>query len=118
MLKSHWSPRYCILVIYMHAGLSQAKKEPANGKGETKWKQLQHHGVVFPPEYEPHGVPLQYDGEDIKLSPEQVSSPTAHLAATLQHLESMQVTLECCESASGRRIEGHVTRTPSSVTAG
>ncbi len=51
---------------------TQAKKEPANGKGDKKWDTLEHHGVVFPPEYEPHGVPLVYDGEEVQLTPAQV----------------------------------------------
>ncbi len=38
-------------------------------KGGKKWATLVHHGVVFPPPYEPHGVPLVYDGEPVKLDP-------------------------------------------------
>ena len=37
-------------------------------KGAKKlWTTLEHNGVVFPPPYEPHGVPLVYDGEDVHL---------------------------------------------------
>jgi len=36
---------------------------------EIKWQTLSHHGVVFPPEYEPVGAPLVYDGEKIVLPP-------------------------------------------------
>ena len=35
------------------------------------WKTLEHNGVVFPPDYEPHGVPLTYDGQDVKLLPHE-----------------------------------------------
>lgn len=28
-----------------------------------KWKTLEHNGVLFPPDYQPHGVPLIYDGK-------------------------------------------------------
>ena len=35
------------------------------------WKTLEHNGVVFPPPYEPHGVPLTYDGQDVKLLPHE-----------------------------------------------
>ena len=28
--------------------------------------------MLFPPEYEPHGVPLVYDGEKVALTPEEV----------------------------------------------
>ncbi|GAA5964107.1 hypothetical protein JCM8115_005343 [Rhodotorula mucilaginosa] len=38
--------------------------------GEEKWKTLEHHGVMFPPEYEPHGVRMKYNGKEIQLSPE------------------------------------------------
>ena len=46
-------------------------------KGAKKlWTTLEHNGVVFPPPYEPHGVPLVYDGEDVHLLPheEEVAS--------------------------------------------
>ncbi len=37
----------------------------------VQWKTLEHNGVVFPPAYEPHGVPLTYDGQDIVLLPHE-----------------------------------------------
>lgn len=40
-------------------------------KGEPKWSTLVHHGVLFPPEYEPHGVRMLYDGKPVDLTPEQ-----------------------------------------------
>lgn len=51
------------------------------GKGKddsVKWKTLVHSGVLFPPEYEPHGVQMLYDGRPIDLTPEQeeVACPT------------------------------------------
>uniref|UniRef100_A0A7S1TDG0 DNA topoisomerase I n=1 Tax=Compsopogon caeruleus TaxID=31354 RepID=A0A7S1TDG0_9RHOD len=36
---------------------------------EIKWSTLEHHGVLFPPAYKPHGVPLVYDGHEIFLDP-------------------------------------------------
>jgi DNA topoisomerase I len=36
-----------------------------------KWKSLEHHGVIFPPDYIPHSIPMYYDDEPIKLTPEQ-----------------------------------------------
>lgn len=41
----------------------------SKGKGGLKWSTLVHHGVVFPPPYEPHGVPLVYDGRPVQLEP-------------------------------------------------
>eukprot|EP00168_Porphyra_purpurea_P015508 TRINITY_DN4791_c0_g1_i12.p1 TRINITY_DN4791_c0_g1~~TRINITY_DN4791_c0_g1_i12.p1 ORF type:complete len:505 (+),score=184.84 TRINITY_DN4791_c0_g1_i12:153-1667(+) len=39
-------------------------------EGEVKWTTLEHNGVFFPPEYEPHGVPLLYAGKELYLPPE------------------------------------------------
>lgn len=40
------------------------------------WKTLLHNGVVFPPRYLPHRVPMQYDGKPVRLGPcaEEVAS--------------------------------------------
>ena len=35
-----------------------------------KWTTLEHNGVMFPPDYVPHGVKMKYDGKPITLSPE------------------------------------------------
>ncbi|KAJ1883531.1 DNA topoisomerase 1 [Coemansia sp. RSA 486] len=35
----------------------------------AKWTTLEHHGVLFPPEYVPHGIPISYAGAKIKLPP-------------------------------------------------
>ncbi|GAA6010283.1 hypothetical protein JCM11491_006248 [Sporobolomyces phaffii] len=40
------------------------------GDNETKWKTLEHNGVLFPPEYEPHGVKMKYNGKQVELAPE------------------------------------------------
>ncbi|KAJ2897417.1 DNA topoisomerase 1, partial [Coemansia aciculifera] len=34
-----------------------------------KWSTLEHFGVMFPPEYEPHGLPLIYRGQKIAMHP-------------------------------------------------
>uniref|UniRef100_A0A7S3A1E7 DNA topoisomerase I n=1 Tax=Rhodosorus marinus TaxID=101924 RepID=A0A7S3A1E7_9RHOD len=36
---------------------------------EHRWQSLSHHGVLFPPLYEPVRVPLIYNGEEIVLHP-------------------------------------------------
>ena len=33
----------------------------------VKWKTLEHNGVVFPPDYEPHGVKMLYDNEPVDV---------------------------------------------------
>ena len=58
---------------------SEAPKRPKTNRSETgakkgaviMWKTLEHKGVLFPPEYEPHGVPLVYDGQEVKLLPHE-----------------------------------------------
>jgi DNA topoisomerase I len=37
--------------------------------GKHKWKTLTHNGVLFPPEYVPHGKPLKYGDDEIQLKP-------------------------------------------------
>jgi DNA topoisomerase-1 len=39
------------------------------GKEVKRWKTLQHNGVMFPPEYVPHNIPLVVKGTDVKLPP-------------------------------------------------
>ncbi|CAO3679326.1 unnamed protein product [Umbelopsis ramanniana] len=52
--------------------------------GLTKWNELEHNGVLFPPAYEPHGIKMKYDGKPISLSPEaeEVASFFAALIET------------------------------------
>lgn len=38
--------------------------------GKKKWETLFHNGVLFPPEYKPHNIPLKYKDEYIKLNEE------------------------------------------------
>ncbi|CDS10066.1 hypothetical protein LRAMOSA02743 [Lichtheimia ramosa] len=49
-----------------------------------KWTKLEHNGVLFPPDYVPHGVKMKYDGKPISLSPEaeEVASFYAALLET------------------------------------
>ncbi len=39
--------------------------------GEKRWTKLHHSGVLFPPEYEVHGVKMLYEGKPVDLTPEQ-----------------------------------------------
>lgn len=47
------------------------------------WRYLEHPGVVFAPPYIPHGVPLYYDGNPVKLTPEQEEVATFYAAMPL-----------------------------------
>jgi DNA topoisomerase-1 len=40
-------------------------------KGTQRWTTLSHNGVMFPPPYEPHGLPIHYEGVEFKLTPEE-----------------------------------------------
>ena len=39
------------------------------GGNKKKWDTFEHNGVMFPPEYVPHGIPVLYKGSSVKLSP-------------------------------------------------
>ena len=43
-------------------------QEPPPG---CQWSTMQHAGVSFPEPYEPHGIKLLYDGEEVDLTPAQ-----------------------------------------------
>jgi len=45
-----------------------------------KWRFLEHNGVIFPPKYEPHGVKMKYDGQEVDLNDEQESVATMYAA--------------------------------------
>lgn len=51
-------------------GRSSSRKSK-EGEGKEMWKTLRHAGVLFPPEYEPHGVKMLYDGKPVDLTPDQ-----------------------------------------------
>lgn len=38
-------------------------------KGDKKWSTFIHNGVLFPPLYEPHKIPIKYNGIDVILPP-------------------------------------------------
>jgi DNA topoisomerase-1 len=55
-----------------------------NRDDTIKWNSLVHNGVLFPPDYEPHGVKMKYKGKEVELSPnsEEVASFYAALIGT------------------------------------
>ena len=56
-------------------------RAPAEKKSSTKkpmWATLEHHGVLFPPEYVPHGIKMRYDGAEVELTPDQEEIATMY----------------------------------------
>lgn len=55
----------------------------AKGGNQVMWTTLKHSGVLFPPEYEPHGIKMLYDGKPVDLTHEQeVRAPKQRHAFT------------------------------------
>lgn len=40
-------------------------------KGDKRWSSLSHNGVLFPPEYVPHGISIQYEGQKFEMTPDE-----------------------------------------------
>jgi len=83
------------------SGKKKKKQRPASGgggggggAGEKKWTTLSHHGVLFPPEYEPHGVRMLYDGKPVDLTPEQEEVATMFAAMRGTEYEAKQTFLD------------------------
>ena len=55
-----------------------------------KWTTLEHSGVYFPPEYEPHGVKLIYDGQELDLEPEAEEVASFYAAMIESDYTSME----------------------------
>lgn len=52
-----------------------------------KWTTLEHNGLYFPPLYEPHGIPILYEGREVHLEPdaEEVATFFAGILGTDHH---------------------------------
>jgi len=50
----------------------------APAAADVKWTTLSHAGILFPPEYVPHGVRMLYDGQPVGLTPEQEEVATLY----------------------------------------
>mmetsp|Transcript_6100 Transcript_6100/g.12788 ORF Transcript_6100/g.12788 Transcript_6100/m.12788 type:complete len:734 (-) Transcript_6100:124-2325(-) len=51
--------------------------EPPDG---AQWSTMEHAGVSFPEAYEPHNIPLLYDGEPVRLGPAEEEAATFYAA--------------------------------------
>ncbi|KAK8937357.1 DNA topoisomerase 1 [Platanthera zijinensis] len=50
---------------------SKSSNAPPGSGGGWKWTTLEHHGVIFPPPYKPHGIKMLYNGQPVDLTHEQ-----------------------------------------------
>ena len=57
----------------------RASPGPSKSK-DKKWTTLAHGGVLFPPDYEPHGVRMLYEGRPVDLTPDQEEVATLFAA--------------------------------------
>ncbi|KXZ56848.1 hypothetical protein GPECTOR_1g765 [Gonium pectorale] len=74
------------------SGAKRSKREPGSSKsGQTMWSTLRHCGVLFPPEYEPHGVKMLYDGKPVDLTPDQ--EEVATMFAVMKDTDYMKKTV-------------------------
>lgn len=49
----------------------RARERNTNQGKDVKWNTLEWKGLLFPPEYQPHGVKMLYDGQPVTLTPAQ-----------------------------------------------
>lgn len=61
--------------------------EGQDNDGTVKWTSLEHNGVYFAPAYQPHSVPMLYDGQPLQLEPsaEEVATFFAGVLGTDHH---------------------------------
>ena len=56
------------------SNIEENNKEDSENENEnetTRWKHLEHNGVLFPPSYIPHNIKILYKNSPIDLNPEQ-----------------------------------------------
>uniref|UniRef100_A0A7S2QFU8 DNA topoisomerase I n=1 Tax=Zooxanthella nutricula TaxID=1333877 RepID=A0A7S2QFU8_9DINO len=62
----------------------------SGARGAKKWDSFEHHGLMFAPDYEPHGIPIKYDGKEVKLEIEAEEIATywcSCMGTTYEHKE-------------------------------
>ena len=69
-------------------------------KSARKWKTLRHNGVLFPSPYEPHNIPIKYDGNDIPLVPHAEEMATLYAKC----LDTEYVTNDISLGKDGRLL--------------
>jgi DNA topoisomerase-1 len=57
---------------------SDINQSGGSKNNKIKWTTLKHNGVLFPPPYTPHNIPVKYLNTDVKLTPEQEEAATMY----------------------------------------
>merc|ERR1712060_793129 len=39
-------------------------------RGAKKWDHFEHHGLLYAPDYEPHGIVIKYEGKKVEMNRE------------------------------------------------
>lgn len=53
-----------------HKYINSSVQKGGAKKSKKKWDTLEHSGVMFPPPYEPHGIPIKYMDDELYINPE------------------------------------------------
>ncbi|GBE60860.1 DNA topoisomerase i [Babesia ovata] len=78
----------------------------------SHWDYLEHNGMIFTPEYQPHGIPIKFKGEVVTLTPdlEEVATFWAQSIGT-PYEESDIYKRNFWETFLGMLPKGHIIRT-------
>ena len=60
------------------------------GSSKKKWTTLSHNGVMFPPPYVPHKVPIIYNGQAVPLDPEPEEIATIYAKFVLASSDNLK----------------------------
>ena len=61
-------------------------------ESETKWKKMEHNGLLMAPKYEPHGVKILFKGNEIELEPFQEELATFWAGLANNDLSEKKIT--------------------------
>eukprot|EP00427_Karlodinium_veneficum_P051801 CAMPEP_0169361722 /NCGR_PEP_ID=MMETSP1017-20121227/30508_1 /TAXON_ID=342587 /ORGANISM="Karlodinium micrum, Strain CCMP2283" /LENGTH=760 /DNA_ID=CAMNT_0009459157 /DNA_START=21 /DNA_END=2303 /DNA_ORIENTATION=+ len=73
-------------------------------RGAKKWDTFEHHGLLFAPDYEPHGQPLIYDGKPVVLPVEAEEVGTYWSACKGSDYEEKEVFIKNFWDAFTQRL--------------
>jgi len=62
-------------------------------RGAKKWDTFEHHGLLYAPDYQPHGIPIRYEGKKVELSTESEELATYYCTIRNTPYESNEIFL-------------------------